>query len=58
MTNSILIRDVIKSDLPILFEQQLDPDATAMAQKKPQFFYQTKLLTICQMVRKEMCLTV
>jgi len=31
MTNNILIRDVIKSDLPILFEQQLDPDATAMA---------------------------
>ena len=31
MTNNILLRDVIESDLPILFEQQLDPDATAMA---------------------------
>jgi len=30
MTN-ILLRDVIKSDLPIFFEQQLDPEATAMA---------------------------
>jgi RimJ/RimL family protein N-acetyltransferase len=28
---SILLRDVTKSDLPILFEQQLDPEATAMA---------------------------
>jgi RimJ/RimL family protein N-acetyltransferase len=28
---SILLRDVIESDLPILFEQQLDPEATAMA---------------------------
>jgi RimJ/RimL family protein N-acetyltransferase len=27
----ILLRDVIESDLPILFEQQLDPEATAMA---------------------------
>ena len=31
MTNKILLRDVIESDLPILYEQQLDPDATAMA---------------------------
>ena len=31
MTNNILLRDVTESDLPILFEQQLDPDATAMA---------------------------
>jgi RimJ/RimL family protein N-acetyltransferase len=31
MTDDILLRDVIESDLPILFEQQLDPDATAMA---------------------------
>ena len=30
MSNSIL-RDVTESDLPILFEQQLDPEATAMA---------------------------
>ena len=28
---SILLRNVIESDLPILFEQQLDPEATAMA---------------------------
>jgi len=31
MPPSILLRDVIESDLPIFFEQQLDPDATAMA---------------------------
>ena len=31
MTNEILLRDVTKSDLHILFEQQLDPDATAIA---------------------------
>ena len=28
---SITLRDVTVSDLPILFEQQLDPEATAMA---------------------------
>jgi RimJ/RimL family protein N-acetyltransferase len=27
----ILLRDVTESDLPILYEQQLDPEATAMA---------------------------
>jgi len=27
----VLIRDVTESDLPTLFEQQLDPEATAMA---------------------------
>ncbi len=31
MTNNIFLRDVSESDLPILFEQQLDPDATEMA---------------------------
>ena len=31
MTNKLFLRDVIESDLPILYEQQLDPDATAMA---------------------------
>lgn len=31
MTREILLRDVTESDLPILFEQQLDPEATAMA---------------------------
>ena len=31
MTNEVQLRDVNESDLPILFEQQLDPDATAMA---------------------------
>lgn len=31
MPLQILLRDVIESDLPILFEQQLDPEATAMA---------------------------
>ena len=31
ITKSVLLRDVIESDLPILFEQQLDPDANYMA---------------------------
>lgn len=31
MTSDILLREVMDSDLPILFEQQLDPEATAMA---------------------------
>jgi RimJ/RimL family protein N-acetyltransferase len=31
MTNKILLRDVIDSDLPIFFEQQLDLEATQMA---------------------------
>jgi RimJ/RimL family protein N-acetyltransferase len=31
MTSEILLRDVTESDLPILFEHQLDPEATAMA---------------------------
>ncbi len=31
MANKITLRDVIESDLPILYEQQLDPEATAMA---------------------------
>jgi RimJ/RimL family protein N-acetyltransferase len=31
MADDILLRDVIESDLPIFYEQQLDPDATAMA---------------------------
>lgn len=31
MENNITLRDVIESDLPILFEQQLDPEATVMA---------------------------
>jgi len=31
MTGNVLLRDVIEDDLPIFFEQQLDPDATAMA---------------------------
>jgi len=35
MTNKITLRDVIESDLPILFEQQLDPEATAMAAFPP-----------------------
>ena len=32
MTNNTLLHDVTESDLPTLFEQQLDPDATAMAE--------------------------
>lgn len=31
MTNPVHLRDVIASDLPIFYEQQLDPDATRMA---------------------------
>jgi RimJ/RimL family protein N-acetyltransferase len=31
MTNEVHLRDVIESDLPVFFEQQLDPDATRMA---------------------------
>ena len=31
MVKQIILRDVTESDLPILFEQQLDPEATAMA---------------------------
>jgi RimJ/RimL family protein N-acetyltransferase len=31
MTNNIELRDVIETDLPIFFEQQLDPEATQMA---------------------------
>ena len=31
MTSDILLRDVIEADLPIFFEQQLDPDAIEMA---------------------------
>lgn len=31
MTNEILLRTVTVSDLPTLFEQQLNPEATAMA---------------------------
>jgi len=31
MANAITLRNVTESDLPILFKQQLDPEATAMA---------------------------
>jgi len=31
MTNNVLLRDVTESDLPIFFEQQLNPEATEMA---------------------------
>jgi RimJ/RimL family protein N-acetyltransferase len=31
MTGNVTIRDVLDSDLPILYEQQLDSEATAMA---------------------------
>jgi RimJ/RimL family protein N-acetyltransferase len=31
MTSEVLLRDVIESDLPILFEHQLDPEANRMA---------------------------
>lgn len=31
MTDDVHLRNVIESDLPIFFEQQLDPDATRMA---------------------------
>lgn len=31
MTGTFLLRDVVEDDLPIFFEQQLDPDANLMA---------------------------
>jgi RimJ/RimL family protein N-acetyltransferase len=31
VTHAVHLRDVIESDLPIFYEQQLDPDATQMA---------------------------
>ena len=31
MKNKVILRDVTEADLPILYEQQLDPDATQMA---------------------------
>ena len=31
MIDTVFLRDVTESDLPIFFEQQLDPDATEMA---------------------------
>lgn len=31
MTSAILLRAVVETDLPILYEQQLDPEAAAMA---------------------------
>jgi RimJ/RimL family protein N-acetyltransferase len=31
MTNNIQLRDVLETDLPIFFEQQLDPEAAQMA---------------------------
>ena len=31
MENNVILRDVNESDLPIFYEQQLDPDATQMA---------------------------
>lgn len=35
MTNDVLLRDVTEGDLPIFFEQQLDPDALHMAAFPP-----------------------
>ncbi len=35
MTNRVQLRDVIEADLPIFFEQQLDPEATQMAALPP-----------------------
>ena len=31
MADNVTLRDVIEGDLPVFFEQQLDPDATSMA---------------------------
>ena len=31
MSNNIILRNVVESDLPVLFKQQLDPEATTMA---------------------------
>ena len=35
MSNEAMLRDVTESDLPIFFEQQLEPEATAMAAFPP-----------------------
>ena len=35
MSNEIIIRNVTEADLPIFFEQQLNPEATAMADFPP-----------------------
>jgi RimJ/RimL family protein N-acetyltransferase len=35
MTGSVQLRDVFETDLPIFFEQQLDPEATQMADFPP-----------------------
>ena len=35
VTNTLLLRDVVESDLPIFFEQQLDPIANQMAAFPP-----------------------
>jgi hypothetical protein len=32
MTNTILLRNVVESDLPIFFEQQLDPVASGVSE--------------------------
>ena len=34
-TSNVSLRDVVMSDLPIFFEQQLDPDANTMAAFAP-----------------------
>jgi len=31
LTNNVILRDITASDLPILFEQQADPESSAMA---------------------------
>lgn len=49
MEAEILLRDVTESDLPIFYEQQLDPEATAMAafparDREPFMAHWTKIL--------------
>ena len=49
-TNDVLLRDVTADDLPIFFDQQLDPDATQMAafparEKRAFMTHWTKILS-------------
>jgi len=57
MANEVLLRDVIESDLPIFFEQQLDPEATAMAafpsrDREPFMTHWAKIMANESMIQK------
>ena len=57
MTNDVLLRDVTESDLPIFYEQQLDPDATQMAafpsrDREPFMAHWAKIMANESMIQK------